>query len=82
MGLSMEILKLLFLARLFLVLFIKNWPTPNLDTGEILISSKVSFGKKGYKYFIGYNDDDNDYQINPLCIMLPKTSGYGTEKKF
>ena len=47
-----------------------------------LLYINVSFGKKGYKYFIGYNDDDNDYQINPLCIMLLKTSGYGTEKKF
>ena len=31
-------------------------------------------GKKNYKYFIGYKDDD--YNIKPLHIMLPKTSAY------
>ena len=35
---------------------------------------EVSFGRKGYKYFIGYKDDD--YKIKLLCIMLPKVSGY------
>ena len=44
----------------------------NID--EILIYNKVSFSKKGYKYFIGYKDDH--YKIKPLCIMLPKLSGY------
>ena len=32
----------------------------------------VSSGEKNYKYFIGYKDDD--YKIEPLCIMLPKMS--------
>ena len=31
--------------------------------------------KKNYKYFINYNDDD-DYVIKPLPIMLTKTSAY------
>ena len=37
---------------------------------KILISNKVSFGKKGYKYYVGYKDDC--HKIIPLCIMLPK----------
>ena len=37
-----------------------------------MISTKVSYGKKGFKNFIGYKDDD---KIKPFCIMLPKVSG-------
>ena len=37
-----------------------------------MISNKVTFGKKGFKYFIGYKDND---KINPLCKILPKMSG-------
>ena len=40
-----------------------------------MISNKVSFRKKGFKYFIGYQYDG---KIRPLCILLPKTSGYKT----
>ena len=29
-----------------------------VDTDKIIISSKVSFVKNGFKYFIGYKDDD------------------------
>ena len=32
----------------------------------------VSFGKKGFKYFIDYKDD----KIKSLCIFLPKLSTY------
>ena len=28
----------------------------NVDINKILVSSKVSFSKKGFKYFIGYKD--------------------------
>ena len=41
---------------------------------KILISNQVSFGGKGYKYFICYKDDG--YKIRPLCIMLPKLREY------
>ena len=34
----------------------------------------VPSGKKIYKYFIDYRDDD--HKSKPLCIMLPKTSAY------
>ena len=26
----------------------------NIDTNKMVLSNKVSFGKKGFKYFIGY----------------------------
>ena len=46
----------------------------DLDVEKVLVSSKISFGKKNYKYFIGYlyNDD----KVKPLNIMLPKKSAY------
>ena len=31
----------------------------NIDINKIVVSSKVSFGKKGFKYLIGYKDDKN-----------------------
>ena len=34
----------------------------------------VSSGKKNYKYFIGYKDDD--YRIKSLRTILPNTSAY------
>ena len=40
----------------------------------VLVSNKISFDKKTYKYFIGYSQ--NNYKVNPLRIMLPKTTGY------
>ena len=44
-----------------------------VDIKKILTSDRISFGKKGFKYFIGYQDND---KIKPLCIMLPKITGY------
>ena len=40
------------------------------------MSNKVSFDKKGFKYFIGYKDDK---KIRPLCMFLPKMSAYGKD---
>ena len=41
-----------------------------------MITYSIYYGffwwKKIYKYFIGYNDED-DYKIKTLCMMLPKT---------
>ena len=31
----------------------------NVDIRKIMMSYKVFFGKKGFKYFIGYKDDEN-----------------------
>ena len=37
---------------------------------------KISYGtKNSLRYFIGYNDDDDD-TIRPLCIKLPQMIGY------
>ena len=40
---------------------------------KIVVSNKVSFSKKGCKYFISYEDAK---KIRPLCIFLPKMSAY------
>ena len=45
----------------------------NIDINKIVVSNKVSFGKKGFKYFVGYKDAK---KIRPLCIFLPKMSIY------
>ena len=39
----------------------------------MVVSNKVSFGKNGFKYFIGYKGA----KIRPLSIFLPKMSAYG-----
>ena len=31
--------------------------TKNIDINKIVVSNKVRFGKKRFKYFIGYKDD-------------------------
>ena len=45
----------------------------NIDINKIVVSNKVSFGKKGFKYFIGYKDAK---KIRHLCVVLPKMSAY------
>ena len=52
-----------------LLLFLKD-----VDVEKGLVSNKISFGEKNYKYFTGYlyNDD----KFNSLHIMLPETSVY------
>ena len=44
-----------------------------LNINKILVSNEVSFGKKGFKYFIGYKDAK---KIRPVCIFLIKVSAY------
>ena len=44
-----------------------------MDINKRFVSDKVSFGKKGFKYFIGYKDSK---KIRPLCIFVPKISAY------
>ena len=41
----------------------------NINIIKIVVSSKVPFGKRGFKYFFGYKDAKI---IRPLCIFLPK----------
>ena len=44
-----------------------------VNDDKTIISNKVSFGKKAFKRFIDYKDDE---KVKPLCLMLPKMSGY------
>ena len=43
---------------------------------KIVVPNKISFGKKRFKYFIGYK---NTKKIKPMCIFLPKMSAYRKE---
>ena len=53
---------------------IKNqFQLKNVDSNKITVSNKISFGKKGFKYFIGFKDAK---KIRPLCIFLPKMTAY------
>ena len=46
----------------------------DIDANNILVSKKEPYGtKNSYKYFIGYDDNDN---IRPLCIRLPQMTKY------
>ena len=45
----------------------------NIDINKKVVSTKVSFGKKDFKYLIGYKDAK---KVRPLFIFLPKTSTY------
>ena len=47
-------------------------PLRDVDIEKILVSNKVSFGEKKYKYFIGYLY--NDHKFNSLDKVLLKTS--------
>ena len=44
-----------------------------VDTNKIVISDKFKHSDNGFKYFIGYKDDN---AIKPLCIILPQMSGF------
>ena len=39
----------------------------------MVVSDKFEYSDTGFKYFIGYKDDNS---IRPLCIVLPQMSGY------
>ena len=44
-----------------------------IDINKIVVSYKVSFGKKGFKYFISCKDPKKD---KPLCIFPSKITAY------
>ena len=44
----------------------------NIDINKTVVSNKVSFSKKGFKYFIGYKYGKK----RPLRILLLKMSAY------
>ena len=46
----------------------------DVDIKKLLVSNKISFVEKNYKYFVDYLY--NDHKVRPLHVMLPKTSPY------
>ena len=45
----------------------------DVNNNKIIVSNKVSVGKKSFKYFIDYKDDKN---FKLLCVILPKLMAY------
>ena len=43
-----------------------------VDTNKIVVSDKFRHSKEGFKYFIGYQEDEI---LKPLCIILPQMNG-------
>ena len=46
----------------------------DLDIKKVLVSNKISFGGKNYKYFIGYFYDN--HKVRSMHLLLPKTTTY------
>ena len=44
-----------------------------VDAGKIVVSDKFRHSEEGFKYFIGYQENEI---VKPLCIILPQMSGY------
>ena len=45
----------------------------SVNVDQIVISDKFKHSDEGFKYFIGYQEDEI---VKPLCIILPQMSGY------
>ena len=45
----------------------------SLNIDQIVVSDKFEHSDEGYKYFIGYQEDEN---VKPLGIILPQMNGY------
>ena len=58
-----------FTTAIVLFLFSIN----NIGINKIVVSNMVSFGKKNFKYLIGYKDANKN---RSFCIFLPKMSSY------
>ena len=44
-----------------------------MDTGKIMLSDRFKHSEEGFKYFIGYQENEI---VKPLCIILPEMNGY------
>ena len=42
----------------------------NVDFNKIIVSKKVSFGKKGFRCFIGYKDNESAKQLSKIFPKL------------
>ena len=45
----------------------------SIITDEIVVSEKFTNSEEGFKYFIGYQEDET---VKLLCIILPQMNGY------
>ena len=45
----------------------------SVSVDQIVVSDKFKHSDEGFKYFIGYQEDEI---VKPLCIILPQMSGY------
>ena len=45
----------------------------SVNGDQIVVSDKFTHSEEGFKYFIGYREDEI---VKPLCIILPHLSGY------
>ena len=45
----------------------------SVNVNQIVVSDRFKHSDEGFKYFIGYQDDEI---VKPLCIILPQMSGY------
>ena len=45
----------------------------SVDTDKIVVSDRFKHSEEGFKYFIGYQEDEI---VKPLCIILPQMNGY------
>ena len=45
----------------------KTYFNKKIDIDKVLLCKKVIFGKKGFKYFMGYTDAKKN---RPLCIFI------------
>ena len=43
------------------------------ETDKTVVSDKFRHSEEGYKYIIGYQEDEI---VKPLCIILPQMNGY------
>ena len=44
-----------------------------VDTGKIVVSDRFKHSEEGFKYFIGYQEDEI---VKPLGVILPQMNGY------
>ena len=45
----------------------------SVNVDQIVVSDKFKHSDEGFKYFIGYQDNEI---VKPLCIILPQMSWY------
>ena len=53
-------------------MLILNIDLMSLIVDQIVVSDKFKYNNEGFKYFIGYQEDEI---VKPLCIILPQMSG-------